>query len=211
MQHNEPLSPPRSERDRADHRVGPSSRPWTAAFCGGGGAGQPRVAGSGHELSGEAAGDLGGAARARCRAGAPFEASRPSTIALHTRANRIRLPRALREAGNTVLVGHNFGYDANGVFVRLGRLKAGQKIYVVSNKGDTFLYEVDSVKRIKWRRKNLEELLQHSKYLSPDGPERLTLVTCGGANIEPFPDRIYVVAYPASPPPLPSNQLSGLR
>ena len=115
------------------------------------------------------------------------------------------------QAGNTVLVGHNFGYDTNGVFVRLGRLKAGQKIYVVNNEGDTFLYEVDSVRRIKWRRKNLEELLQHSKYLAPDGPERLTLVTCGGANIEPFPDRIYVVAYPAPLPPLPSNQLFGLR
>jgi hypothetical protein len=84
-------------------------------------------------------------------------------------------------------------------------------IYVVNEEGDTLAYEVDSVQRVRWRRKNLEELVKHSSYLAPNGPERLTLVTCGGANIEPFPERIYVVAYPTAGPPLRSNRLSGLR
>ena len=34
------------------------------------------------------------------------------------------------------------------------------------------------------------------KYLGPVKSERLTLVTCGGANIWPFPARVYVVAAP---------------
>jgi len=101
-----------------------------------------------------------------------------------------------RQEGNTILVGHNYGVGYNGVFLRLGRLKAGQEVYLVNSAGQTFTYAVSSVVHIPWRRKNLEELVQHQAYLEIDGPERLTLVTCGGANIEPFPQRIYVVADP---------------
>jgi LPXTG-site transpeptidase (sortase) family protein len=100
------------------------------------------------------------------------------------------------EHGNMILVGHNYGVGYNGVFVRLGRLKEGQKVVVIDEAGTSFTYVVDTVKRVKWRRKNTKELEAHWEYMSPNGPERLTLVTCGGANIEPFPDRIYVVAYP---------------
>jgi LPXTG-site transpeptidase (sortase) family protein len=98
--------------------------------------------------------------------------------------------------GNMILVGHNYGVGYNGVFVRLGRLKEGQKVFVTDKAGNSFTYVVDTVQRVKWRRKDSAELEAHWEYMSPSGPERLTLVTCGGANIEPFPDRIYVVAYP---------------
>jgi LPXTG-site transpeptidase (sortase) family protein len=100
------------------------------------------------------------------------------------------------EEGNTILVGHNYGYGFRAVFVRLGRLKAGQEIQVVNEEGETFTYEVKSVDQVKWRRKDLEEAWRHSTFLAPGGPERLTLVTCGGASVEPFPERIYVVAEP---------------
>ncbi len=95
-----------------------------------------------------------------------------------------------------ILVGHNYGYGYNGVFVRLGRLRAGQKVYVVNKAGQTFTYQVKSVTKVRWRQKNFGELTQHLRFLSPGGPERLTLVSCAGANFEPFPERVYVVAEP---------------
>lgn len=100
------------------------------------------------------------------------------------------------QTGNMILVGHNYGYGYNGVFVRLGRLRAGQKVYVVNKAGQTFTYQVKSVTKVRWRQKNFGELTQHLRFLSPGGPERLTLVSCAGANFEPFPERVYVVAEP---------------
>lgn len=100
------------------------------------------------------------------------------------------------QEGNMILVGHNYGYGYNGVFVRLGSLRRGQKIYVVNRSGQTFTYRVTEVKRLRWRLKNFGELTRHLRYLSPGGPEQLTLVSCGGANMEPFPQRVYVVAVP---------------
>jgi hypothetical protein len=43
------------------------------------------------------------------------------------------------QAGNTILVGHNFGYGYNGVFVYLGRLKAGAEISIVDSAGRTYV------------------------------------------------------------------------
>jgi LPXTG-site transpeptidase (sortase) family protein len=98
--------------------------------------------------------------------------------------------------GNMILVGHNYGYGYNGVFVRLGSLRAGQLIYIVNQAGQTFTYKVTTVTRVKWRQKSLGELTQHLAFLSPGGPEKLTLVSCAGADFEPFPERVYVVAVP---------------
>lgn len=95
-----------------------------------------------------------------------------------------------------ILVGHNYGYGFNGVFVRLNRLKPGGKVYVVNSAGQTFTYKVKTVEKVKWRRKNFGELTQHLSFLSSGGSERLTLVSCSGADVEPFPERIYVVAEP---------------
>lgn len=100
------------------------------------------------------------------------------------------------QEGNMILVGHNYGYGYSGVFVRLGRLRSGQKIYVVNQAGQTFVYQVTTVERVAWRLKNFGELTQHLSFLSPGSPERLTLVSCAGANFEPFPERVYVVAEP---------------
>jgi sortase (surface protein transpeptidase) len=96
-----------------------------------------------------------------------------------------------------ILVGHNYGYGYNGVFVRLGSLRPGHKIHVVNQAGQTFVYRVRSVDKVKWRQKSFGELTQHLRFLSPGGSERVTLVSCAGANVEPFPERIYVVADPA--------------
>ena len=98
------------------------------------------------------------------------------------------------QVGNLILVGHNFGYGYNGVFVRLGSLRPGQPVYVINQTGQTFTYQVKSVSRVKWRQKSFGELTQHLSFLSPGGSERVTLVSCAGANVEPFPERVYVVA-----------------
>lgn len=100
------------------------------------------------------------------------------------------------ESGNMILVGHNYGYGYNGVFVRLGSLKVGHKITVVNSAGQTFTYSVTKVQKVRWRNKNFQELTQHLSLLSPGGQERVTLVSCAGAEIEPFPERIYVIAEP---------------
>jgi LPXTG-site transpeptidase (sortase) family protein len=100
------------------------------------------------------------------------------------------------QAGNTILAGHNYGYGANGVFLRLNRLEAGDEVYIVNEVGETFTYRVRTVQHVEWRQQDLDELVQHSIFLSTDGPERLTLVTCGGADSAPFPERVYVVAEP---------------
>ena len=100
------------------------------------------------------------------------------------------------QEGNMILVGHNYGYGYNGVFVRLGRLKAGNKVHVVNKAGQTFTYQVETVSKVKWRSKSFGELTQHLSFLATAGPERLTLVSCSGADVEPFPERIYVVAKP---------------
>ena len=98
------------------------------------------------------------------------------------------------QKGNMILVGHNFGYGYNGVFVQLGRLKAGNEVIVVSQAGQRFRYRVTTVEQVKWRTKSFAELTQHLAFLTPGGPERVTLVSCAGADVEPFPERVYVVA-----------------
>ena len=100
------------------------------------------------------------------------------------------------QPGNTILVGHNYGYGVNGVFLRLGRLKPGQAVEVVNASGETFTYRVTEVKSVSWTTKDQRQLLEHQQYLSVQGAERLTLVTCGGSHWAPFPKRVYVVASP---------------
>jgi hypothetical protein len=100
------------------------------------------------------------------------------------------------EAGNMILVGHNYGYGYNGVFLRLGNLRRGQKFQVINAAGQVFVYRVTQIERVRWRRQTLGELTQHLSLLSPGGPERVTLVSCAGAEVEPFPERIYVVGEP---------------
>ncbi len=102
------------------------------------------------------------------------------------------------QPGNTILVGHNYGYGVNAVFLRLGQLRAGNSVEIVNGSGQTFNYRVTEVASVPWIKKDQQELLRHQAYLSVDGPERLTLVTCGGSSWAPFPQRVYVVAVPAN-------------
>lgn len=96
-----------------------------------------------------------------------------------------------------ILAGHNYGYGTNGVFLRLERLRAGDRVEIIDNSGRTFSYRVTEVTSLPWTSKDQQQILRHSAYLTVDGPERLTLVTCGGSNWAPFPERVYVVAAPA--------------
>ncbi len=102
------------------------------------------------------------------------------------------------QSGTMILAGHNYGYGTNGVFLRLERLRVGDRVQIVNGNGRTFGYRVTEVTSIPWTNKDQQELLRHSAYLSFDGPERLTLVTCGGSSWAPFPERVYVVAAPAN-------------
>lgn len=95
-----------------------------------------------------------------------------------------------------ILVGHNYGNGYSGVFVHLSRLRAGNKVHVVNKSGQTFTYLVETVTKVKWHRESFGELTQHLSFLATAGSERLTLVSCSGADVEPFPERIYVVAKP---------------
>ena len=100
------------------------------------------------------------------------------------------------EEGNMILVGHSYGSGYSGAFVRLARLKVGYKVHVINSAGERFTYEVKTINKVKWRPKNSGELAQHLSFLSSGGSEGLTLVSCSGANVEPFPERVYVVAEP---------------
>ena len=101
------------------------------------------------------------------------------------------------QPGNMVLVGHNYGYGVNGVFLRLGKLVAGQTVEIVNAAGQILRYRVVTVTQIPWTTRNQQQIVAHQAYLAVDGAERLTLVTCGGSSWAPFPDRVYVVAHPA--------------
>jgi len=103
------------------------------------------------------------------------------------------------QGGNIILIGHNYNqvdYGWEGVFVNIKSLQPGDRIVIRGQDGREYAYLVQLVKKVPWRSKNGKELEKHLNYLGPSPTERLTLVTCGGANIWPFPARVYVVAVP---------------
>lgn len=103
------------------------------------------------------------------------------------------------QGGNVILVGHNYNqvdYGWEGVFVNIKTMQPGDRIVIRGEDGREYAYIVQQVKQVPWRSKNAKELEKHLKYLGPVKSERLTLVTCGGANIWPFPARVYVIAVP---------------
>jgi len=106
------------------------------------------------------------------------------------------------ESSNIVLVGHNYDWGIfqwNGVFYNLKRLKPGDKIFLFSQGGQRRVYRVEKVKEIPFNNNgNEEELFKHFKHMGPTESERLTLVTCGGANLWKWNKRVYVIAYPQS-------------
>lgn len=98
------------------------------------------------------------------------------------------------EAGNTILVGHNYDYIGNGVFVNLQRVDEGDKIIVTTEDGLEYVYQVDKVKVVPYPG-SASDQERHLRFLSPTPDERLTLVTCGGVRIEFFNKRVYVIAH----------------
>jgi LPXTG-site transpeptidase (sortase) family protein len=106
------------------------------------------------------------------------------------------------ESSNIVLVGHNYDWGIfqwNGVFYNIKQLKPGDKIILFSQGGQRRVYRVDKVKEIPFNNNgNNEELFKHFKHMGPTESERLTLVTCGGANLWKWNKRVYVIAYPQS-------------
>ncbi len=103
------------------------------------------------------------------------------------------------EGGNVILVGHNYDNGVfiwEGVFVDIKSIQPGAEISLYTEGGGQFRYVVQQVKKVSWSSKSAEELERHARFLGPQPDETLTLVTCGGANIWPWPARIYVVAKP---------------
>lgn len=101
------------------------------------------------------------------------------------------------QAGNIVLIGHNYNrgfFNWVGVFHSLRRLRKGDEIELLNENNESFIYQVAEVEEIPFQEFSSAGLLSHLAYLSPTQDETLTLVTCGGANLAPFPSRIYVRA-----------------
>lgn len=102
------------------------------------------------------------------------------------------------EGGNIVLVGHNYNFTVNGVFVNLQNLEKGDKLILTTESGLEREYQVVKVKSLPWLGGSAEEIKNHFRFLGPSDGEQLTLVTCGGANIGFFNRRVYVVAVPVN-------------
>jgi LPXTG-site transpeptidase (sortase) family protein len=97
------------------------------------------------------------------------------------------------ESGNIVLVGHNYDYVGNGVFVNLHKVQEGDEISVTTEGGDDYVYRVIKVKQVPYPG-NSSDQERHMRFLGATPDERLTLVTCGGVNIGVFNKRVYVIA-----------------
>lgn len=105
------------------------------------------------------------------------------------------------EGSNIVLAGHNYDFGIfqwNGVFVNLKQLQPGDQIAAYTQGGEEYVYVVEKVKEIPFIGGNEDELFKHAKHLGPTETERLTLVTCGGANLLNWNKRVYVLAYPVN-------------
>ena len=101
------------------------------------------------------------------------------------------------QPGNIVLAGHNYNrgvFNWSGVFYSLGTLQPGDLVYLVDENDVRFTYRVDQVDQLPWPAASADVALAHIKRLGPSPDERLTLVTCSGGTIAPFPARVYVTA-----------------
>ena len=102
--------------------------------------------------------------------------------------------------GSTVIVGHVDGVDQGaGAFYDLRTLRPGDTVKVTRGDDRVITYEVVAREIFSKDRVPLRELFSRS------GPERLTLITCGGpfdpASLE-YTDNIVVTAVPVDAPPV---------
>ena len=103
------------------------------------------------------------------------------------------------QGGNVVLAGHNYDQGVfiwEGVFINLKSLDPGDHVIAYTEGGATYEYVIQMTKKVPWQTKNDSELQKHLKFMGPSESERLTIMTCSGANIWPWPARLYVVAEP---------------
>ena len=101
------------------------------------------------------------------------------------------------QPGNIVLAGHNYNrgvFNWIGVFYSLGALQPGDLVYLVDENDVRFTYQVEQVDQLPWPAPSADVALAHIKRLGPSPDETLTLVTCSGGTIAPFPARVYVTA-----------------
>jgi LPXTG-site transpeptidase (sortase) family protein len=106
------------------------------------------------------------------------------------------------QGGNVVLVGHNYDngiYVWEGVFINLKNIQNGDQIIAYTEGGGEYQYTVQQIKKVPWQSQNNNEMEKHMRFIGPSETERLTLMTCSGANIWPWPARLYVVAEPVQP------------
>ncbi len=96
-------------------------------------------------------------------------------------------------AGSIVLAGH-VAYDGvDGVFRHLASLEPGDRATVTSGDGRQLVYEVDRVAV------HLKADLPIDDLFNPSSPERLVLITCGGAfdpEVGHYASNIVVIAIP---------------
>ena len=104
------------------------------------------------------------------------------------------------QIGNTVLAGHSSG--GNEIFRHLEELEVGEDIFVRTNQG-WYQYRVAEKLILKEQGEPVEVRAANARWILPTEDERLTLITCW-----PYPattHRLLVIAYPASPEPLPTS------
>jgi LPXTG-site transpeptidase (sortase) family protein len=80
------------------------------------------------------------------------------------------------------------------VFYQIHRLKKGDLIQLVSQDDALFTYRVVEVDKVSLQSDPSATVLEHIAHVAQTRDETLTLITCGGANLAPFPSRIYVTA-----------------
>ncbi len=105
----------------------------------------------------------------------------------------------LGRAGNTVLAGHSNG--GSEVFRHLEDVDIGEDIFVASDDG-WYHYQVSQRLILRELNQPVEIRAANAQWILPTEDERLTLITCW-----PYPlntHRLLVIAFPASPGPLPA-------
>jgi LPXTG-site transpeptidase (sortase) family protein len=103
------------------------------------------------------------------------------------------------EGGNSIFIGHNYDwgiYRWKGVFADLKKLSAGDEIVLITEGGQEIVYIIEEIKELPWSKQNDAEREKHQRFLSPSSYEKITLVTCSGANLGVWNKRVYVVALP---------------
>lgn len=103
------------------------------------------------------------------------------------------------EGGNSIFIGHNYDwgiYRWKGVFADLKKLSAGDEIVLITEGGQEIVYIIEEIKELPWSKQNDAEREKHQRFLAPSNYEKITLVTCSGANLGVWNKRVYVVALP---------------